>query len=140
LFLPFNYVRLRSYGNVQTIGRPEASAPQGGAYNYRRDMVSFSPTLKIYLTGSKGPVKYSTGVGLYAATGQRDYYFSSLHINEAIHHLGFFVHNALNLNVTDDLYIGFEATTGYYKYFIPATGLSERRGLVGADLRLGYRF
>jgi hypothetical protein len=105
-------------------------------------MISFSPTLKVYASGYKGIAKYSAGVGIYLATGRRDYllYGSGAYFNEAVHHAGFFVHNALNINASDDLYIAFEASTGYYNYYVPASNISAGRVLLGTGLRFGYRF
>jgi hypothetical protein len=113
----------------------------GGVYFYNRHIFSLSPTLKVFV-GSKAPVQFSTGIGLYLASGKREYARTRTGplVNEFIHHLGFFVQNALNLNVSQDAYIGFQATTGYYYWTVPSLSLGGRKYLLGTGILFGYRF
>jgi hypothetical protein len=136
LLVPFSY----SHYGGGIVGTSEWEL--GYINYYKRILFSLCPTLKIYPWGSKGTTRYSTGLGLYLATGNREYVtgYPGVHEKQAIHHTGVLINNTFNLNATEHVYVGFEVTTGAYRYVVPSNGFSDWAFLLGTCIRLGYRF
>jgi hypothetical protein len=120
----------------------------GNTVNGNADMMFYAmPGIKLYPTGSFGPIKYSVGPSLVIASGQKSSaaydptgtYISSY--NTQSHFvLGMIVNNSLNINPGPHIYLGLEVGLGF-SYLNTVGGLNQgTEFLVQGGFKIGYRF